>query len=85
MCAAVSAISNRWRAGWAAGGGVVLIAAGLLLEITARAKRIAREAEEITAALDKATENSAVLFELTATNLALDRAARRLSELRGAR
>jgi hypothetical protein len=80
----VSQLSNRWRAGWLAGGGVVVVAAGLLLDITARARRIAREAEQITASLDRATENTAVLFELTTTNLRLDQAARRLRELRRA-
>lgn len=61
---------------------MVVIAAGLLLEITARAKRIAREANDIKSALDKATENSAALFELTATNLSLDRAERALGAAR---
>lgn len=71
-----------WIIGWGAGAGVVAIAAGLLLEITARGNRIAAQAREITAGLDRARENAAPLFELSETSASLDRVTRSLRTLR---
>lgn len=64
-------VSKPWVIGWGAGAGVVVIAAGLLLEITARAHRISAQAREITAGLDRSRDNAAPLFALkqTAGNL----------------
>ena len=64
---------NPWVTGWIGGAGVVAIAGGLLLEITARGNRIAAQAREITAGLDRARENAAPLFELSETSASLDR------------
>ncbi len=64
---------NPWVTGWIAGAGVVAIAGGLLLEITARGNRIAAQAREITDGLDRARENAAPLFELSETSATLDR------------
>ena len=64
---------NPWVTGWIAGAGVVAIAGGLLLEITARGNRIAAQAREITDGLDRARENAAPLFELSETSASLDR------------
>ncbi len=69
-----------WVVGWAIGAAVVLVAALLLLAIIALAHRIRRQADEITAALEGARENTQELFELTRTNLALDRVGRGLAE-----
>ena len=64
--------SRLWRTGWAAGAAVVAVAAGLLLEIITRGRRIARQAEEIAATLKRAHGNSTGLFDLTQTNAALE-------------
>jgi len=74
--------ANRWRAGWAAGTGVVLVAAGLLLELIARGGRIAEQADEIAATLERASENAAALFALTDTNAKLAAATAELARLR---
>ena len=73
---------SGWTIGWVAGAGVVAIAAGLLLEITARGNRIAQQAREITGGLDRARENAAPLFELSETSASLDRVTRSLRALR---
>ena len=73
---------SPWLIGWVAGAGVVAIAAGLLLEITARGNRIAAQAREITAGLDRARENAAPLFELSETSASLDRVTRSLRAAR---
>ncbi len=73
---------NAWVTGWAAGAGVVVVAAGLILEITARGNRIAAQAREITRSLEQARENAAPLFELSETSATLDRIT---SSLRAAR
>ncbi len=72
--------SGRWTLGWSAGGAVVLVAAGLLLELIARGRKITRQAREIEAALDAARANTDALFELTTTNSTLQRAAEALRE-----
>jgi hypothetical protein len=64
---------DPWVTGWVAGAGVVAIAAGLLLEITARGNRIAAQARDITAALERTRDNAAPLFELSETSASLDR------------
>ena len=73
---------SEWTIGWAAGAGVVAIAAGLLLEITARGNRIAAQARDITAGLDRTRENAAPLFELSETSASLDRVTHSLRALR---
>lgn len=71
-----------WIVGWALGAAVVLVAALLILAIIALARRIVRQAGEITAALEGARANTAPLFDLTRTNLALDRIHRGLAATR---
>jgi hypothetical protein len=71
-----------WIVGWAIGAAVVLVAAVLLLTIIGLARRIIRQAGEITAALEGARDNTAPLFDLTRTNLALDRIHRGLAQTR---
>ncbi len=77
------ALSSGWYIGWAIGLVVVLIAAALLIAIIALGRRIAGQADDITRALDGARENTAPLFEVTRTNLALDQITRGLARLRG--
>src|SRR3712207_4663519 len=62
---------NRWVVGWAIGALVVVIAASLLVAIIALCRRIVRQAEDITRALDGARENSDALFDVTRTNAAI--------------
>jgi hypothetical protein len=66
-------IPGRWAVGWAAGAGIVGVAAGLLLEITARAHRISDQARDIAAGLDRTRDNAAPLFELKQTSSDLAR------------
>jgi hypothetical protein len=74
--------SRPWVLGWALGGLVVLVAAGLLLELIARGRRITRQAREIESAIDGARAHTDALYELTRSNAALERA---VSALRDAR
>lgn len=67
------ALSTWWYVGWAIGGVVVLIAAVLLLTIIGLGRRVVRQAGEITDALDGARENTAPLYEVKRTNLAISR------------
>ena len=76
------ALSQWWYVGWAVGVVVVLIAALLLVTIILLGRRIVRQADEITAALDSARENTAPLFDLTRTNLAIDQITRGLRKVR---
>ncbi len=71
-----------WVIGFVLAGAVVLVAAGLLLAIIGLGRRIVRQAEEIVAALDGARANTAPLFDVTRTNLALDQIARQLRAVR---
>ncbi len=75
-------VPSPWVTGWIAGAGVVAIAGGLLLEITARGNRIAAQARDITAGLERARDNAAPLFELSETSASLDRVARSLRAFR---
>lgn len=78
------ALSSWWIVGWAVGGGVVLIAAVLLLTIIALGRKIVRQAGEITASLDGARENTDPLWEVKQTNLAIDRITKGLAAAREA-
>jgi len=71
-----------WWIGAAVGLVVVLIAAALLLAIIALGRRIVRQADDITRALDGARDHTAALFDVTRTNLAIDRITRGLRTLR---
>lgn len=62
-----------WLVGWVIAAVVVAIAAALLLAVIALGRRIVRQADDITAALDGARENTLPLYEVKRTNLALDR------------
>ncbi len=70
---ALSSASVRWRVGWALGGAVVVVSAGLLLAIIGYARRIARQADEIAEALQATSRNTTPLFDLARVNDALDR------------
>jgi hypothetical protein len=78
----VYAVSTGWIVGWIVGALVVLVAAALILIIIGLGRRIVRQADEITAALDGTRRNTAPLFEVKRTNLALDRVTRGLRNVR---
>ena len=78
----VTALASGWIIGWAIGAVVVLVAAALLLAIIALGRRITRQAEAITEALDGARANTEPLFDVTRTNLAIDRITRGLRAVR---
>ena len=76
------ALSSWWIVGWGIGVAVVIVAAVLLLAIIALGRRITTQATAITAALDGTRENTTPLFEVTRTNLAIDRITRYLRTVR---
>lgn len=71
-----------WTIGYVVGAAVVLVAAMLLIVIIALGRRIVRQAEAIVEALDGARENTTPLFDVTRTNLAIDRITRNLGAVR---
>jgi hypothetical protein len=78
------ALSVWWAVGWILAAAVVVIAAVLLLAIIGLGRRIVRQADEITAALDGAREHTLPLWEVKRTNLAIDRINRGLAAAREA-
>jgi preprotein translocase subunit SecG len=78
----VLAVSTGWVIGWIVGALVVVIAAALLITIILLGRQIARQADDITAALGATRENTSPLFEVKRTNLALDRITRGLRGVR---
>jgi len=81
----VVALSSWWYVGWAIGAAVVLVAAALLVAIIILGRRIAGQADDITRALDGAREHTTPLFDVTRTNLAIDRITRGLRSVREGR
>jgi hypothetical protein len=67
------ALSTWWYVGWAIAAVVVVIAATLLLTITFLGRRVARQADEITDALDGARANTDPLWNVKQININLDR------------
>lgn len=78
----VVALASGWVIGWIIGAVVVVIAAALLLIIIGVGRRIVRQADEITVALDGARANTDPLFDVARTNLAIDRITRGLRAAR---
>jgi hypothetical protein len=76
------ALSIWWYVGWGIALAVVLVAALLLLVIIGLGRRIVRQTGDITAALDGTRANTTALFEVTRTNLAIDRITRYLRAVR---
>ena len=72
-----------WIVGFAVGGAVVVVAAGLLIAIILLARRIVRQAAEITLALDGAMRNTNPLYDLANMNHAIGSITRGLEKLRG--
>jgi hypothetical protein len=76
------ALTTWWYVGWAIALVVVLIAAVLLVAIIGLGRRIVRQADDVTAALDGTREHTTPLFDVTRTNLAIDRITRGLRRVR---
>ena len=72
-----------WAIGYAIVGGVVLVAAALLVSIILLARRIARQAAAIARALDGAMRNTNPLFDVANVNHSLESIARVLSQSGG--
>lgn len=79
-----AALAVTWTIGWVLGVVVIAIAALLLLTIIGLGRRIIRQAADISEALDGTRANTAGLYDVTNTNLELDRIARGLARARGA-
>jgi len=78
----ILAMSGWWIVGWVGGVVVIALVAVLVLTITALAGRITSQARDITTALDGARANTAPLFEVKGTNIAVDRITRGLRRVR---
>jgi hypothetical protein len=76
------ALSTWWYVGWAIAAAVVVIAASLLLVIILLGRRVARQADEITAALDGARANTDPLWDVKRININIDRINRGLAAAR---
>ncbi len=76
------ALQVGWWVGWTVGTVVVVIAALLLLAIIGLGRRIISQAQDITRALDSTRTNTNAMFDLSRTNLALDRTVRSLARAR---
>jgi hypothetical protein len=79
-----AALSGWWVFGWVVAAVVVLLAAALLLAIIALGRRIARQADEITVALDGTRRNTDPLWAVKSVNVNLDRTVRTLAAARKA-
>jgi hypothetical protein len=78
------ALSTWWYVGWVIAGAVVVIAATLLLTIIFVGKRIARQADDVTVALDGARANTDPLWGVKQININIDRITRGLAAARKA-
>lgn len=76
------AIGIGWWIGWGVALVVILLAAALLLLVIWLARNVVRQADDITAAIDGARENTTALFDVTRTNLAVDTITRDLRAVR---
>ena len=80
----VLALSTWWYVGWAIATVVVLLAATSLLTIIFLGRRVARQADEITVALDGTRRNTDPLWDVKQININLDRINRGLAAARRA-
>ena len=72
-----------WILGYAIGAAVVAVAALLLVVIILLARRIVRQAGEITFALDSAMRNTNALFDVAGVNHTIESITRGLKRARG--
>ena len=76
------ALATGWIIGWIVGVVIVLVAASLLVVLIAYGRKITSQGKDITAALDGARKNTDALFDVTRTNLEIDRITRGLRSVR---
>lgn len=82
MLAMPLAVQVGWWVGWTVAAVVIVVAALLLLAIIGLGRRIVSQAQDITRTLDSARENTTPMFDLSKTNMALDRTVRSLARAR---
>jgi hypothetical protein len=78
------ALSAWWLIGWMLAVVVVVLAATLLLTIIGLGRRIVRQADDITAALDGTRQNTDPLWGVKQININIDRINRGLAAARKA-
>lgn len=78
----IGAVTTGWVVGWAIGAAVVVVVVVLLLVIITVARRIERQAGQITDALAATQRHTAPLWDVAQVNAALDRIAATATELR---
>jgi anti-sigma-K factor RskA len=78
------ALSTWWYVGWVIAAVVVVIAATLLLAIIFLGRRVTRQADDITVALDGTRANTLPLWDVKRININLDRITRGLAAARKA-
>jgi uncharacterized membrane protein len=76
------ALTVWWAVAWILGIAVIVVAALLLLVVIGLGRRIVRQAEEITAALEGTRKNTEALFEVRDTNAAVERITRGMRRAR---
>lgn len=79
------ALSGWWTIGWAVGAVVVLVVALLILGITALARSITAEANELTGALNGIGTKTTALHDLGRTHVTLRKITNGLRRARGER
>ena len=65
--------ADPWVLAWVAGAGVVAVSAGLLVTITALARRVAAQAWDIDAAIQASTDNVQRLLDRPTVNASVAR------------
>lgn len=80
----MDALSTWWTVGWVVGAVVVLLVAVLLLAITALAKKIDGEAQQLVTDLDSIAAKTQPLHNVGRTNMAVQTITRILRQARGA-
>jgi hypothetical protein len=78
------ALSAWWLIGWMIAVVVIVLAATLLLTIIGLGRRIVRQADDITEALDGARANTDPLWDVKRVNINIDRINRGLAAARRA-
>ena len=78
------ALSAWWLIGWMIAVVVIVLAAALLLTIIGVGRRIVRQADEITDALDGSRANTDPLWDVKRVNINIDRINRGLAAARKA-
>jgi hypothetical protein len=78
-----AALSTWWTVGWAVGAVVVLLVAVLILAITALARKIDGEAQQLVGDLDSIARKTRPLHDVGRTNIAVQTITRGLRVARG--